>query len=316
MTQPPSTWSESPVSSNGVAMRHNAFVYESLDEYVARAVAFLREGLEAGEAAAVGHTRPGLAAMREALGEDAARVTFLNVEDAYTRPAQTLAAYHQVYVEQFRKARYVRVASDVQVGPSPGDWEEWLRYEALMNRCFAHLPTWALCTYNADALPDPVLDAVWRTHPTVLAEETWTASEHFEDPAELLRRTTPEPEVLAGLRAVPFGHDVESFREHLAQELAREDIPGAKALDMLVAATEIFDNAVQHGGAVAEVRAGRVQGRFVCEIVDRGDGFDDPTAGYLAPREGVGTGLWVARQLTWRLEFFRSTHGFTARIWL
>ncbi len=45
-------------------------------------------------------------------------------------------------------------------------------------------------------------------------------------------------------------------------------------------------------------------------------GFDDHAAGYLAPREGVGSGLWVARQLTWRIEFFQSPRGFTARIWL
>jgi hypothetical protein len=54
----------------------------------------------------------------------------------------------------------------------------------------------------------------------------------------------------------------------------------------------------------------------VCEIADGGPGFDDPLAGYLAPRQGVGAGLWVARQLTWRLEFLRSPDGFTARIWL
>jgi anti-sigma regulatory factor (Ser/Thr protein kinase) len=297
-------------------MRHNAFVYQSLDEYVPRAVGFLREGLEAGEAAVVGHTRVGIASLREALGADAAHVTFLNVEEAYTRPARTLAAYHQVYVEQFRRASFVRVASDVQVGPSPAEWDEWLGYEAMMNRCFAHLPTWALCTYNADGLPDPVLDAVWRTHPHVLADETWTASDHFEEPDELLRRATPEPKSLAGLRPMPFGRDVESFREHLAQELATANVSGPKALEMLLAASELFANALQHGGGVAAVRVGRAEGRFVCEVVDRGDGFDDPAAGYLAPRAGVGTGLWIARQLAWRIEFLRSSQGFTARAWL
>ena len=302
--------------SSTTAMRHNAFVYQSLDEYVGCATAFLREGLEQGEAAVVGQTRQGLAAMREALGADAERVAFLNVEEAYTRPARTLAAYHQVYVDQLRSARFVRVASDVQVGPSPADWDEWLGYEAMMNRCFAHLPTWALCTYDANGLPDPVLDSVWRTHPEVLAAETWTASEHFEDPTELLRRITPEPQPLGELRAMSIPSDVESFRERLAEELAAERVSGAKSLDMLLAATELFANAVRHGAGVAAVRLGRADGRFVCEIIDRGSGFDDPTAGYLAPRAGVGSGLWVARQLTWRLEFFHSPLGFTARAWL
>jgi hypothetical protein len=44
------------------------------------------------------------------------------------------------------------------------------------------------------------------------------------------------------------------------------------------------------------------------------DGFDDPTAGFLAPRPGIGTGLWAARQLTWRIEFLRSPGGFTTRM--
>ena len=89
-----------------------------------------------------------------------------------------------------------------------------------------------------------------------------------------------------------------------------------KVLEMLLAATEVASNAIEHGGGVKDVRAGRVDGRFVCEIVDTGSGFDDPTAGYLAPHAGRGTGLWVARQLTWEIEFLRSPDGFTARIWL
>jgi anti-sigma regulatory factor (Ser/Thr protein kinase) len=85
---------------------------------------------------------------------------------------------------------------------------------------------------------------------------------------------------------------------------------------MLVAGTEVAANAVRHGAGIAEVRVGTVDGRFVCEVIDRGRGFDDPVAGYLAPREGTGTGLWVARQLTWRVEIFDSPRGFTARLWL
>jgi anti-sigma regulatory factor (Ser/Thr protein kinase) len=85
---------------------------------------------------------------------------------------------------------------------------------------------------------------------------------------------------------------------------------------MTIATGEVVTNAVEHGGGVEEVRVGRAEGRFVCEIVDRGRRFDDPAADYLAPRTGVGSGLCVARQLTWHIEFFRTPRGFTARIWL
>ncbi len=99
------------MSSDGTALRHNALVYESKDEYLARAVPFLKAGIEAGEGAVVAHTKPGLAMMREALGHEAAGVTFVDVSAAYTRPARTLAAYHKVYVEELRKTPTLRGAN-------------------------------------------------------------------------------------------------------------------------------------------------------------------------------------------------------------
>jgi anti-sigma regulatory factor (Ser/Thr protein kinase) len=297
------------------ALRHNAFVYESDDEYLGRTAEFLKEGLEAGEGAIVGNTRNGLAMMRDALGPDAERVAFFDVTSTYTRPARTVATYYGVFAEQLRKAPSVRAVANVQFGPTRADWDEWTGYEAITNLAYSHLPVWVLCTYNANGLPDPILDAVWRTHPEVLSGD-WQASDHFEDPSSLVRDVTPEPEPLPELQSFSVGDDLEVFRERLARELVAEQVPDARALDMLVAATEVAANAVRHGSGIEEVRVGRADGRFVCEVIDRGDGFDDPVAGYLAPREGTGSGLWVARQLAWRVEFFRSPEGFTSRIWL
>jgi anti-sigma regulatory factor (Ser/Thr protein kinase) len=297
------------------SLRHSALVYESQDEYLACAVPFLKEGLEAGEGAVVAHTKPGIAIMREALGPDAALVRFVDISSAYTRPARTLAVHHEVLAEELRKTPRVRSVADVPFGPDPAEWDLWTGYEAVFNRSFAHVPAWVICGYNANGTPDRILEGVWQTHPEVVADETWTTSDRYEDPNELLRRVTPAPAPLPELRSIPFGRDVEAFRERLARELA-EEVSETKTLEMLLAATEVAENAIRHGGGVEDVRVGRAHGRFVCEIVDRGEGFDDPAAGYLAPREGVGAGLWVARQLTWRIEFFRSPGGFTARIWL
>ena len=297
------------------ALRHNAFVYESDEEYVARSVAFLKDGLEAGERCIVGNTRDGLAKMRDALGPDADRVTFLDVSSTYTRPARTVAAYSGVFLEHLQSAPSVRAVANVQFGPTPADWEEWTRYEAITNVAYSHLPVWVLCTYDANGLPDTILDAVWRTHPEVLSGG-WHASDRFQDPGALVRKLTPESEPLPGLRSFSAGEDLEAFRERLARELVAEKVPEAKALDMLVAGTELAANAVRHGGGIERIRVGRAEGRFVCEVIDRGGGFDDPLAGYLVPREGTGAGLWVARRLTWRLESFHSLRGFTVRIWL
>jgi anti-sigma regulatory factor (Ser/Thr protein kinase) len=297
------------------ALRHDAFVYASDDEYVTRSVAFLRAGLDAGEGCMVANTRDGSAMLREALGPDADRVAFYDAAATYTRPARAVATYYGAFLEQLRTAPSVRAVADVQFGPGPGEWQEWAGYEAITNLAYAHLPAWVVCTYDANTLPDPFLDTVSHTHSHLLDDE-WHASHDFEDPRDMVRRLMPEPEPLPDLRSWPAGADLERFRERLARELAAEHVPAAKALDALVAATEIASNALRHGGGIEEVRVGRAAGRFVCEVVDRGGGFDDPVAGYLAPRMGTGTGLWVARQLSWRLESLHSPRGFTVRIWM
>src|SRR3954453_17348817 len=193
------------MSSQPSALRHNALLYASEDEYLARVVPFLREGIERGEGAIVAHTRPGLARTREALGPAAARVTFVDVSAAYTRPARTLAAYHRVYAEQLRRAPALRAVADVQFGPDPAEWDLWTAYEAVFNRSFGHLPAWVLCSYNANGTPDPIIEGVWQTHPEVVAGDRWNSSEHYEDPDHLLRRITPKPAPLTGLRPIPFG---------------------------------------------------------------------------------------------------------------
>ena len=294
-------------------LRHGALVYESDDEYVAHSLAFLKDGLEAGEGCVVAHTRDGIAMIRDALGSDAERVRFVDVGAVYTRPALALAAYCGTLVRELRDAPSVRAVADVQIGPWAGEWDEWVRYEAMTNLAYAHLPAWLVCTYDVNGVPDAVLDTVWSTHAEALGDGP--AAGRFEDPRELMRRLTAEPDPLPELRSLTAGDGLEEFRERLARELTAANVPEPRALDMLVAGTEVAANAVRHGGGIAGVRAGSAGGRFVCEVIDRGAGFDDPMAGYLVPRAGTGSGLWIARQLAWRLEAFQSPRGFTVRLW-
>src|SRR2546429_301834 len=76
------------MSSDGTALRHNALVYESKDEYLARAVPFLKAGIEAGEGAVVAETKPGGARRREGPAPPARRVSFLPRRGPPTPPAR------------------------------------------------------------------------------------------------------------------------------------------------------------------------------------------------------------------------------------
>src|SRR3954462_2628739 len=98
------------------ALRPHAFVYQSDDEYVSSSVAFLRDGLEAGEACMVGNTRDGLAVMRDALADDADRVSFFDVGSLYPRPARAIPPYYGAFRKQLRSPPAVRAVASGQFG--------------------------------------------------------------------------------------------------------------------------------------------------------------------------------------------------------
>jgi anti-sigma regulatory factor (Ser/Thr protein kinase) len=104
----------------------------------------------------------------------------------------------------------------------------------------------------------------------------------------------------------------------LLAEMSAAEIPEPEAGKMTLAAGEVLANAHRYGGGVRTLRIGRVGERFVCEISDHGPGLDDPVAGYVPPGSdrASGAGLWVARQVTRRLDMLSTERGLTTRLWV
>ncbi len=298
-------------------LRHDAFVYDSDAAYADRLVPFLATALEDGEAAVAVTTRANCALLRDGLGDDAERVSFVDRDEWYVRPAQVIAGFDRTVRERLRAgAQAVSVVGEVRFGATPREWAEWTAYESIINRAFAGQPAWIVCPYDARVLPDAVLDGAARTHPHVLTD-AWRTSVRYHDPEELVRELTPEPEPLEGLRTVPLApDDPEAFRGLLRREMAADGCAGEGIEAMALAAGEVLSNALTHGGGVPRLRLGRAGDRFVCELSDDGPGLDDPLAGYLPPAEGRGGGLWVARQAAARLELIPRTDGLTVRLWV
>jgi anti-sigma regulatory factor (Ser/Thr protein kinase) len=299
------------------SLRHEALVYDSDEQLVERLAPFIRDGLAEGPAIAV-LTPKHWSSLREELGDVAEHVVFTDCADFYSRPIDAISAYDAAVQELLSAgATSVRVAAEIPLQPNQADWSEWIAYEATFNRACADRPAYVLCLYGTETAPDEVIDAVWRTHPTVQADDHEGHS-HYHDPREVVLAHTPSPAPVHELRTLAPTSDPTEFRELLAAELAGARAPQARMMDMLLAASEVFENARRHGGGASRVRAGSVDGWFVCEIEDRGPGLDDPLAGYLPPRPGEarGEGLWVARRLVRRLELLDNAPGLTVRLWL
>ena len=297
-------------------IRHDLFVYETDAELAAQIERYVVAGLEADEAVTVVVSAGKQRLLREALGQAADFVSFLGTGDVYTRPEAAMATY-EASVRKSEEAldAGLRVYGELPICETQAEWNRWMAYESLADRVFAHRPVVLMCGYDRRVVPEAVVHQAWQTHRVVHAS-VWQLSREYEEPEVLVPSLELPFEPLPDLRSLPIGDG--RLEDRLADELIAERVPEGRARDLLVAAREVLINAERYGNGVSAFRVGRVGERFVCEIKDAGAGLDDPFAGYLPPaRQGrEGAGLWIARQLTSRLELLSEPDGLTVRLWI
>jgi anti-sigma regulatory factor (Ser/Thr protein kinase) len=292
-------------------------VYET-DEQLARdAGAFLCAGLDADEAVIAVGTREKRSLLRDVMGSRCTLVEFLDRDTVYTRPEDVLARYDST-VRTFLRAgvRAIRVYGELPPCDTQAEWDGWISYEAILNRAFAGRPVSILCGYDARDLSESALAKGLLAHPRVLAGDLHE-NRRYREPDGLVEFLAASPETLPDMQPVRCADDQE-LKDRLVREMTTAGVPRDRVGEMLLAAVEVLSNARRHGSGVRSVRVGRAGDRFVCEISDFGDGIRDPLAGYLPPSPEAleGAGLWVARQLTSRLELVPSSDGLSVRLWV
>lgn len=110
--------------------------------------------------------------------------------------------------------------------------------------------------------------------------------------------------------------DLAAARGFVESEADRAGVPWEPAMDLLMAANEVLTNAAAHAGGAVGVWVWVQDGRFMCQVEDRGPGIDDPLAGYLPPDAAAsgGRGLWIARQLVDLLQIAPAEPGTRVRL--
>jgi anti-sigma regulatory factor (Ser/Thr protein kinase) len=297
---------------------HSLSVYDDDTDLRSRAAPYLQAGVDAGDAVVTVVDQRKWALLRGLLGPAAEPISYVDRDAFYTRPEDALFAYDARVRHLVRDgAPRVRVWAEFPVSANQEEADAWIAYEAILNHAFAHHPVQLLCGYDAREHAEAVLEGAWRTHPQVLGE-AWRENPRYHDPAQVVRGLTPDARPLPGLRPLPLPTDTAGFRRVLLEEMAADGVAMREAQNLVMAAGEILANARRHGNGAKALRVGPVDGRFVCELADHGPGISDPLTGYLPPRPGLddGAGVWVARQLTDRLEFVSTPEGFATRLWV
>ncbi|MFW3168781.1 anti-sigma factor RsbA family regulatory protein [Geodermatophilus sp. CPCC 206100] len=300
--------------------RHEALVYDDVEQLTSIAAPWLLEGLSAGDAALIAVGPAATGPLRAAVGADP-RVMVVERHALYrARTPTAITAFRRFAAEHAAPGHRVRVVGETDFGTSAADWREWQAYEAVVNVAFAPHPLWGLCVFDA-ALPEPVLASVRRTHPRLATATGRAPNAEFVDPASYLRALPVPEEPLEATRPALADDaitDYTGLRHAVRDLLGTVDGPPDVLEDFLMAVDEMTSNAVRHGTPPAGLRLWTAPGRLVATVRDSGSGLDDPFAGY-GPAHGEdlshgGMGLWLARQLCDHVAIRRDGRGVSVRL--
>ncbi|MGN6250474.1 MAG: anti-sigma factor RsbA family regulatory protein [Marmoricola sp.] len=175
---------------------------------------------------------------------------------------------------------------------------EVARHEALVNLALAGAPVHALCAYDASALGADVLEDAVSTHP-VVREGGAERRVDIADPVTFWRdrgRLAAAPRTALSLRLDLRG--LSSMRRLVADHALVAGVEPDRVDDLLVAVSELVNNAVRHGTGHPELRLWTEPTAVVVEVHNDGV-LADPLAGRRRPEEaeGRGWGLWLVNQL-------------------
>jgi anti-sigma regulatory factor (Ser/Thr protein kinase) len=282
--------------------RHEALFYAGLDEFVYACSGFIRSGLEAGEPTLVVALASKLDALREALGPDAASVSFGDMAAVGANPARIIPAWRE-FVDRNagRGARLRGIGEPIFPARSAEELVECERHEALLNLAFAGTRGfWLVCPYDTDALPPPVIAEARRNHPLLAEHGNHAVSPAYRGEASIAAPfAVPLPRPPEHAPVLRFGgRDLERARRFVAEHAAAAGLERSRMLELVVAVNEIASNCVKHGGGHGRVLVWREPGRVVCEVSGPG-ALTDPLADRRLPDpdDPTGRGLWLANQL-------------------
>ncbi|MFF1611489.1 anti-sigma factor RsbA family regulatory protein [Amycolatopsis sp. NPDC058278] len=296
---------------------HAAVHYDRDEDLLAVAVPFLEGGLAAGEPTLVSLEPERAELVRGAL-PPSARVEYLSTRDLYARPAAAIKSYRELMAGFVAGgAAGIRIFGEIPPAAIDTSWDWWARYESAVNHAYDEFPLRSMCAYDIRKTPRHVLDDVARTHPFVATPGGHRTNTGYLDPLSFLagpRPMAPLPiELTPPLAELADPRPADARRAVVA--IAPVDLPEEEVDDLVLAVSEIVDNALRHGRPPVRVRIWAGAGQMVVSVHDAGEGPADPFAGLLpAARSIGGRGLWIAHQICSQVTLHRDETGFTARL--
>jgi anti-sigma regulatory factor (Ser/Thr protein kinase) len=298
----------------GSDFQHEALIYEDQTQFLATAVPFLSAAIAAAEPAKVAVRQANAEPLRAELGADAERVGFVAIEEVGRNPARIVPFWRDFLAGQAgRPAR--GISEPLWPGREAAEIDECQRHEHLLNLAFpAGARPSLLCSYDGSALPDEVLDGVFRSHQAVLRDGSRAVSGSYRRECDCysgkLPRHPDDAETLPYNRA-----RLAAVRKRVKEAAEQTGIGPLRAADLVAAASELAANSVVHGGGRGTMSIWREGNHLLIDFEDRGT-IEEPLAGRLHPTtdQRGGRGLWLANQLCDLVQIRSGALGTTVRV--
>lgn len=303
------------------SISHDAIFYDDEFDFASVAASFIHDGIEAGEVVMVNTARHPVTPLLRAMFDGEEQVVIAD-RATYSTPA--------VALDGFRRTMERGLASGVTGYRAIGwidfdttylPWQEWVRYEAAVNRVFADFPFRTVCPYDATKVAPDVADPILRTHTGLYtADGEWRPNPDYVDPEVLVMQdgvfTPPHPlQSTQPHMVLEPSLDLMEIRMEIYAATMFTGLPRVKVDDFVKAVSEVVTNAHKHGGEPVRLALWASESALVCTVTDQGAGLADPLAGYARPRKpSEGLGLWAARQLVDVLDYRPADDGFTVRL--
>ena len=301
---------------------HEVLFYRDDEGFLAGLLPFVRDGLERDEAVVVAEPRPRMELLRDALGDDAVAVQFLDMAEIGANPARIIGVWASALEKHTAAGQQLRgVGEPAFHGRRELEFAECRLHEQLLNHAFDGGPTWRLlCPYDEAHLPRGVLRAALQTHPirTSVTDrqplDSYVPAAHVETFGARLPQPTD-----AVLRGVYGPGDIPATRRTVAQYARRCGLAEEQVEVLELAASELATNSIRHGGGSGTLAMWVEPGAVIVEFSDSGH-LSDPLVGRLAPPlDSVGgRGLYLVHQLCDLVQVRSSAQGTTVRVvtWL
>jgi anti-sigma regulatory factor (Ser/Thr protein kinase) len=273
-------------------------LYHGVTEFIDVVNEFVLEGLAAGIPVMVAVPGKKSDLLHATLKMEGAH--FVDMAELGRNPARIIPAIHEFHGDCGRgPIRFV--GESIWLGRNVVEIGEALRHEALINLAFAGCPVTVLCPYDADVLPQYVVEEAWRVHPVMIEGGLARPSGAYADPEAVYADAAwPLEEAPADAEVQEFRTDMDlTGMRSLVQEFGwAANLSVDRVEDLVLAVSEVASNSVQHGGGAGSLTMWCDDRPAVfAEIRDRGD-ITDPLVGRYPPGPGLEVkGLWLVNQL-------------------